>query len=201
MNDGSGISPGRDWGEPGTVPGDIVICRGDAEAAAAAAHVGLSGGDLHRSLGSPPVPVAGGSSTILEVDLMSCEVETDRGRMFVTAVSHVLVGRFMGIGRFTGCVNTGFVGGRNLTPRSHPGDGRIEEFTVDPGMRKRERFVAVRRSSTGTHLPHPMITVSVLREWETARHGREILTIDGTRIPRWRRVAVRVNPAGLTVHV
>ena len=180
MIDRSGIAPGRDWGVPGVVPHDLALCRNDAEAAVAASRAGLTGGDLHRSLGSPPVPEAGGPCTVLGVDRMSCDIETERGVVSVMAVSHVLVGRLVGIGRFTGCLNAGFVGEMNLTPRSHPGDGRFEVITIDAAMPLRQRLVAARRSRTGTHLPHPGISVSAQREWKTDRRGREILTIDGS---------------------
>lgn len=201
MNDSPGISEGRDWGTPETVPSDLVVCTSDAEAAISPVPVGLSGGDLHRSLGTPTVPGPGQTSTVVRVDRMRCEIDTDHGPVSVMAVSHVLVGRFVGAGRFTGCVNAGFVGEKNLTPRSHPGDGRVEVVTVDPEMSLRQRLVAVRRARTGTHVPHPMVSITAAQEWETTRRGREVLIVDGRRIRRWSRVRVTVEPGSLSVYL
>jgi len=201
MTGSSGFGRGMDWGVPSRVPDGATITRGDADAAIATGPVVLDGGDLHRGLGRPVARGIGEESTMVLVDSMLCRVETDDGRLDIPAVAHVVVGRLIGPGRFAACVNAGFLGDLSLSPRSHPGDGRIEIVEFDPSMGVRERLMARRRAVTGSHVPHPAIRTTSATTWSTERRAGEPLRIDGVRIPRWRRLDLSVRPGSLTVHL
>ena len=201
MSGGSGIEKGLDWGEPSKVPTSVTVCHTDAEAADAPGPVVLTGGDLHRGLGRPTVRGVGEMSTLVHVDTMVCHVHTGEGVVTRRAVAHVVIGRILGRGRFAACLNSGFFGELSLTPRSHPGDGRIEVIEFDATMRIRDRVMARRRAMTGSHVPHPAILTSANNSWSAVRIGHESLRLDGMRIPRWHRLEIVVEPRSLPVHL
>lgn len=197
----SGIEKGRDWGHPSRVPGDAVRCGSDVDAAAARGPVVLAGGDVHRGLGRPVPKSPGEESVLVEVDRMLCSITTRTGERRIHAFAHVVVGRLLAPGVFEACVNAGFVGGRNLTPRSHPGDGVFEAIRLDPSMGLRQRREARRRSLTGAHVPHPLVQILPTTQWSCERTGRERLRIDGAVIPGWVSVEVVVEPGAVHVHL
>lgn len=196
------IAKGSEWGEAGVVPRDAVICTSDAEAASASGAVTLlRAGDLFRGLGEPRAKAAGDECRILPVDLMRVTVEfRDGASISMHAVAHVCLGRFAARDGFDGLVNAGFVDGANLAPRGHPGDGRIELVTMEPNVSWRQRRMARRRTSTGTHVPHPAISVSTVVEWEAETDSRE-LRVDGVLVTGSRRVSVVLDPGRVRVAV
>lgn len=164
------------------MPSGVVVADDDAAAAAAAwagAVVFLRGGDMLRTLGGPSHPRDSGRGTEVAIDLMEVRVD---GQV-VPALSHVLVrGRRIGGGSLRGPVdvfmNAQFIGGRDLAPRGHPNDGRVEHLGVDPAMGVRQRLLAWRRARNGSHLPHPGISsTSIVRSAVECR-GR-IVVADG----------------------
>ena len=197
----TGIAKGRDWGHPSRVPGHAIRCASDVEAAEAQGPVVLAGGDLHRGLGRPTPKSPGEESVLVRVDRMMCSITTRTGRLDIPALAHVVVGRLFSSGVFEACVNAGFVGDRNLTPRSHPGDGWVETIRIEPSMGLRQRREARRRSITGAHVPHPLVQVLPTRQWSCLRTGRERLVIDGVVIRRWVSVDVVVEPGAVDVHL
>lgn len=196
-----GIEKGRDWGRPSRVPDDAIRCGSDADASAARGPVVLTGGDVHRGLGRPAPKSPGEESVLVEVDRMLCSVTTRTGEVRIHAFAHVVVGRLLSPGVFEACVNAGFVGGRNLTPRSHPGDGVVEAIRLEPSMGLRQRREAQRRSYTGAHVPHPLVRILPTTQWSCVRTGRERLRIDGVVIPGWVSVEVVVEPGAVHVHL
>lgn len=197
----SGIEKGRDWGRPSRVPVGVLRCGSDADAAAARGPVVLTGGDVHRGLGRPVPKSPGEESVLVEVDRMVCSIMTRDGELHIPAFAHVVVGRLLSPGVFEACVNAGFVGGRNLTPRSHPGDGRFEAIRLEPSMGLRQRREARRRSSTGAHVPHPLVRIVHTTQWSCVRKGRERLRIDGVVIAGWVSVEVVAEPGVVHVHL
>jgi diacylglycerol kinase family enzyme len=91
-------------------------------------------------------------------------------------------------------MNSEFMGEWDVAPRGHPNDGRFESFAVDPAMSVRLRLTARRRLRTGTHVPHPLITVRSARSatWSFSE-PLEVL-VDGRRAGRARTIAVAVEP-------
>ncbi len=198
------IRPGEDWGRRVAGAGAPVRVPDDAAAARhRGGRVALEGGDLHRSLGFPAVPDERGSCTELEVDLLDVRIEMQDGRSVdMTAMSSVVAGRWGGSGRVVAVLNTGFLGRHNLAPRAHPNDGVFEVVRVSASMPRRERREALRRSVTGSHLPHPDLSVDRASSMTLGRTGRfEPLRIDGRTVRRWRRVHVDLHPDGIVVVV
>lgn len=197
------IEKGQDWGQSGTAPSDVRVASSDPDVADRLDRVvTLSGGDLHRGLGEPRRVKPGDPCTMLPVDALRVDVTTVAGESVTfAAVAHVCVGRFGGRGGFEAVVNAGFVQGLNLTPRGHPGDGRLELISVSPEMTWRQRRMARRRARTGTHLPHPEIVVSQVETWTTERRDRRRLAVDGVEVAGWSTVSVRVMPGRVHVAV
>lgn len=196
-----GIEKGRDWGRQSRVPDDATRCRSDADAGVARGPVVLAGGDVHRGLGRPAPKSPGEESVLVEVDRMVCSITTRTGQVNIPALAHVVVGRLLWPGVFEACVNAGFVGGRNLTPRSHPGDGRFETIRLEPSMGLRQRWAAWHRSRLGAHVPHPLVRIVPTTQWSCVRRRWEPLAIDGVLIPGWVSVEVVVEAGAVQVHL
>jgi diacylglycerol kinase family enzyme len=170
------IRPGDEWGIPASAPADLEVRGDDRELArAVAAHPGAllrfvpgSGSDLARAIGL----VAGAPPRGIELALDALRLEDGR-----VAVNMVIAGvaparlrpwhRAFDAGRADGPVVAVVVAvgefhhGLDLVPRGHPGDGRAEVHEYR--LRPRERAAVRARLATGTHLPHPRITVSSVR--------------------------------------
>lgn len=108
-------------------------------------------------------------------------------------------GRLVHEGRATTVVvaNGEYLRGRDVVPRGHPGDGRLEVhvYAVAAGQRRRMRS----RLATGTHVPHPGIRTAqgahVVLHWD--RPVR--LEVDGTRRPRVRDLEVTLGAGEVTL--
>lgn len=184
------IEKGKDWGEAIVVPDNLVVCHTDAEVAGTSTVCVVVAGDLFRCLGSPRAPQPGSPGRMLPVDGLS--VTIDHGTQ-CWALSTVEVGTWWSRAPYVCVSNTGFVGDRNLTPRSHPNDGRFEVVTLTASLRQRMQID--RRSRSGTHLPHPQITVSPAQEWTFSRTSRsQQLRIDGAVVDAWTHVSVTIAP-------
>ena len=96
--------------------------------------------------------------------------------------------------------NAQYVGSWNVAPRAHPGDGLLDAVLVGD-MSLRDRLVARRRVVTGSHLPHPAITVRrrSSHEWTFDRPLR--VRLDGVDAGRASHIAVRVEPDAAVVVV
>ena len=178
------------------------MCSTDAEAGAVVtAHraagsplpvVGLLGGDLWRTLGAPPggeERLRSGDALRFDVDVVAARLD-GRSRWFV---AHLVARRSWWWGRVVGAFSAEFLGDWDVVPRSHPGDGRVE--VLDVSMPTAQRWAARARLRTGSHLPHPGITVRSAREWSGSFHRPVGVWLDGQaagraaprRAPRWRR--------------
>lgn len=190
------IRKGEEWGEPATVPHEREIVVSDADLAAHRPRIAsVAAGDLHRALGSPPVPAVDSRCTRLTIDALECIITTSRGSYTLMAASSVVVGRWLSRGRFSCLSNTGWWRDLNLAPRAHPNDGEADLVAITGAMSMVERVIARRRAAAGAHLPHPDISVVRVQRWSTApvRRG-EPLAIDGRQVRGWRHVEVRVRP-------
>jgi hypothetical protein len=56
--------------------------------------------------------------------------------------------------------NSGLLRSRDVLPRAHPNDGFVDVLEIDSKISIRQRAIAWRRSTTGSHLPHPNFRVS-----------------------------------------
>ncbi|MFM7063917.1 MAG: hypothetical protein ACKO04_10570 [Actinomycetes bacterium] len=207
------IRRGEDWGASGPLASGAPVCADDATAASALAaqlaagtdppEVGLTGGDLHRTLGGPrrgATELRTGMGVRYPVDLLELEcTDPDGSVRSMFALSSVVVGsgRRLWDGRWTVLMNGTCWQDWDLGPRAHPNDGLVD--VTDGTLPRRVRKEARRRSVTGTHVPHPD-----LRQERVAVHvveglaGRRLL-VDGVRVPTPARLVVRVCPDAAVV--
>lgn len=183
------IKRGAEWGSREPIARGAIECRDDASAARALASgnpVVLSGGDMLRTLGGAGV---GGSSAAhsegfvrVPLDLLRVEV----GSAVVHGLAHVVVRRRWwrgGVlrGTVVCAMNSQFLGSRDIAPRGHPNDGRVEVLTVAASMTVRQRVSAWSRARNGTHVPHPSITSASVSRVEVAEPGCRVL-VDGVDV-------------------
>ncbi|MBI2170171.1 MAG: hypothetical protein HYU28_11840, partial [Actinobacteria bacterium] len=86
-----------------------------------------------------------------------------------------------------------FVGGHDVIPRAHPGDGwlEVQVYAVPRGQRAELR----RRLQTGSHLPHPNIVARRARAVSVEAVRPTFVTLDGVRCGKRSSVAVDIWPA------
>lgn len=193
------IRRGEPWGSEVGRPADLLVVGSDADVAAAfsdapARPVGVSGGDLHRSLGAP---IARADAQRLPLDVLRVSADgVDH-----VAVAHVVARRSWWRGRIVGAFNVDHLGPWNVAPRAHPNDGRMDVIEVDGAMPLRQRWQARARLPAGTHVPHPMISTRTASEtsWSFDRpHG---LWLDGRRVGDVSSLRVAVEPDAFAVIV
>jgi hypothetical protein len=201
------IRKGESWGAPGALPADGVVVRSDAEATAAlmaARHdkrpfpvLGLLGGDLCRTLGG-----SGDEARLRSVDAMTFSIDLAEvlldGRMQFF-VAHLVAHRLFWLGPQVTVMNAAWLGDLNLGPKAHPNDGLLD---VSEGhLRPDELLLARRRARTGTHLPHPRITMRRLPAVQLHFDRPVPVWLDGARAGAFRDISARVEPDALTVVV
>lgn len=199
------IRKGEPWGVGATCPDDLVTATTDAEladllAARSADALTVSGGDLHRTVGSPRL-VAGAPARLVPVDLLRVELDGSPE----IAVAHVVARRpgWRGwwLGPLHAVCNAQFAGRWDVAPGGHPNDGRAEVIDVDAAMSWRQRWGARRRLPSGTHLPHPDIRLTHRSEVTWELDGTQMVWVDGRRRGRPRTVRVTVEPDAYELHV
>lgn len=186
------IEKGRPWGADAVRPADLRIVASDSELADAVASglvesIGVSGGDLHRSLGSPPDREA---MQRLPIDVL--EVTADD--MTFLAVAHVVARRGWWRGRIVAVCNVERVGDWEVAPRAHPNDGRFDVVEIDESMTIRERWQARQRLPAALHVPHRKIATQTARRrtWEFDRP--HAIWVDGRHVVDAASLQVVVRP-------
>lgn len=187
------IRAGEDWGEPYRPTGDEPEARTDAEVVAAhragTAPALVRGGDLYRTLGGRPAP----EPLRLPIDLL--EVAVDGGRFL--AAAHVVVRNRWWSGRCAVVMNAAWLGEWYLGPRAHPDDG-VADITVG-ALGPRDRLRARRRAPSGSHVPHPALTVRRTGQAELHFERPTAVWVDGIPAGRTTRLQVRVLPDATSV--
>jgi len=217
------IRPGDDWGTPTDAPPARTIAGGDDALAATLAGLDPEtllafdpddSSDLARAIGLEPGATNPRRGIALPVDAMTVE----RSSALAWAVNAVVLGTPPGSLRATSrqaevtvtvdgrrfhegpattvvIANGQFIDGLDVSPRGHPGDGRLEVqvYALRPGERSGMR----RRLVTGAHLPHPRIrTGSGRRIRVRVRAGTWPVRIDGRATGRSGTVGIEVcSPA------
>ena len=203
------VAKGEPWGESGTLPDDGVVYAKDCDAARAVQYtrarglerpqMGLTGGDLWRTLGAPLGGIErlrNGPATRVTVDVGW--VTIDGAEMEHCFVAHC-VARTPMWSQVLAVMNAQWLGEWDVAPKGHPGDGWLEVTEAALGWADRRKVRE--RIHTGTHLPHPSIRTTRIRESEF-EFGRPLrLYLDGSAFPKVRRLKVRIEPASLTVLV
>jgi hypothetical protein len=211
------IRPGEEWGAPGALAADAPVAEDDRAARAhlqrrleevggeiarpgAFGELGLLGGDLHRTLGSPAHDVGdlrAGRGTRYPVDLGLVQVG-DRHLVFLShLVAHPRAQLRWWSQRTVSIVNGSYVGELDLGPRAHPNDGRLDltDGRLPLGQRRQGR----RRARSGSHVPHPDLTTRRITHVEV-HHDRPMhLWLDGEQVGTATDFDIRCLPDALVV--
>jgi hypothetical protein len=193
------IRKGQEWGEPFAPAGDEAVAMSDAEvvdaigpsldAGLAPPPVVLRGGDLFHMLGGRPAE----PSVRLPLDVV--DVVADGRR--IHAIGHVIARRRAWSGHFVVIMNGAYVGEWYLGPKAHPDDGRLD--ITEGALGWRDRLAARRRAATGSHLPHPGLTVRRAASAEFEFDRAVGLYVDGRYAGTCTRLSVTVMPDAATV--
>jgi hypothetical protein len=198
---------GEDCGGPGTWPGDGVVAWSDAEARSfveqarragtAIPPIGLAGGDLCRTLGGPAAspPMVGEQRACMRADIGSALVD---GRLH-WFVAHLVARRSWWRGRIVVIMNASWLGSWDVAPRAHPGDGRLEVVDADPPVWDRLRVW--RRLPSGSHVPHPAISVRSVQAWQAELPRGTRIHLDGEDVGVARTLSVRIEPGAVDLFV
>lgn len=206
------IKRGEPWGEPGVLPADAPVAHSDDELATlfstdpSSKVIGLVGGDLHRTVGSPKRSIEqlrNGDGMALPVDLGLVEYMTEQGTARRIFAAHLVAtsdrrGRLWK-GRTVTVMNAAFRGDENLAPRGHPNDGRLD--VIDGELDSLDRRRARERARSGTHVPHPQLHESRVREMQIDDSGPLYLVGDGKPLVTTRSFKVSCLADAVTIVV
>jgi hypothetical protein len=205
------IDKGQAWGRPArelSLP-PAVEARTDAEAREVAERARrandpvpplvLLGGDLWRTVGAgaDAEHARGPDAMALPCDLGSVLLD-GRQHWFV---AHLVARRSWWRGRVLAVMNAQFWGHFDVAPRGHPNDGAVELVDVAPSFSLADRIKARRRLRTGTHVPHPAITVRRVRVQQETFDPPLRVWLDGVDVGEVRNLSLRVEPDALMVVV
>ncbi|MDQ3294312.1 MAG: hypothetical protein M3527_07670, partial [Actinomycetota bacterium] len=98
-------------------------------------------------------------------------------------------------------MNAQFLGRYDVAPRAHPGDGLLDVVDVDPDMPVGERWKAWRRLPSGTHVPHPRISVRRVDAVQLDVPAGARVELDGRGLRPARTLSLRLEPDAVTVLV
>jgi hypothetical protein len=161
--------------------------------------VALLGGSMMRAVGgSGDAGRLEREVAILPVDLVRVTLD---GSRTVWAAAHVVVRRTWWRGRVVAAMNAQFLGDFDVTPRAHPNDGKVDVLDVAASMPVRERWQARGRLPSGTHLPHPAISVRQLTTVELGFDRPMRVWADGVAVGSATTVSLEVEPDAYLVCV
>ncbi|MCJ7436599.1 MAG: hypothetical protein MUP97_02400 [Acidimicrobiia bacterium] len=95
--------------------------------------------------------------------------------------------------------NGQYLAGRDVVPRGHPGDGRLEMQVY--AVRVADRASMRRRLPAGTHVPHPDITCVTGRRFRVRVAAPLRGEVDGVGVPARRLWEIEVVPGALRLLV
>lgn len=203
------IEKGHEWGEAGVPHSSVPSADSDRRASALLAancrEFVLTSGDMARTMGA----VQNGSTLSFwrcPVDLLMVRSRDHRGQEVVQPVlSHaVLRSSLIRGGIWRGSVvtvcNAQYLHGRDIAPRGHPNDGRVDILAFAYDLSLRERVQILSRLKSGEHIPHPKISVSsCASECDIERTGTLIL--DGVSLGTRTLLSVWCEPDEVIVWI
>ena len=157
------IRSGEEWGEKvDSAPEGTRTAFTDRDVAQALEDrhpVLVRGGTLYQSLGSPVGDVVRRRLPIDLVEIVDTSSET-RIAASVANISLSLRGPLRRwCGRIIVVTNCGEFAGVRPCPRAHPNDGAFDVLEVDASMTLFQRRLAWKKAVSGSHLPHPSLSV------------------------------------------
>jgi diacylglycerol kinase family enzyme len=160
--------------------------------------VGLTDGDLRRALGGRR------NEDELRRDDTVLTASVDIGSVLVSGTRHAFVAHLVARARgwrgpVYAVMNSEWLGDWDVAPRAHPGDGFFD--VVEARLSLHDRLEARRRLPTGTHLPHPSITVRKLSSGDIDFGVRRAIYVDGVRVGTARTVRVECHRGALRASV
>ncbi len=201
---------GRDWGEPGVLPPGAPVVADDhmlvqvVSSDPPPAVVGLVGGDLHRTLGSPhrrAEDLRANGGTLLSIDFGTARLTRPDGRTEDHRFAAHLVARTGRGPRFARhtfvAMNAAFTGPDNLGPRAHPGDGVLDLLEGSLGWWDLVR--SGRRRRSGTHVPHPGLVQQRSRRTSRTFPDGARVALDGVDLGIARQVEIGVAPDAVVI--
>ena len=190
------IRIGEEWGEAVEfAPGGTQTVFTDREVAQALddrRSVLVRGGTLHQSLGSP---VGDTVTRRLPIDLVEMVDAASETRIAVSVANICLVQRGP-FGRWRGRVvvvtNCGEYSDVTPCPRAHPNDGTFDVLEVDASMTLFQRRLAWKRAESGSHLPHPSLSVWSGAKFCLTVEPNEQIIVDGADLKFTGELELRV---------
>ena len=126
------------------------------------------------------------------------EVELDDGSVH-HGVAHAVIGSVRWRRGAVAIMNAAFIGTRNIAPRAHPGDGKVDVVRLDLDLS--DRIKAWKRMVTGTHVPHPDITIRQRRDGAIELDRPARVRVDGRSVGTSATVRYRVISGAVVVAV
>ena len=167
--------------------------------APAPAPIVVTGGSLWLALGGETVVGRWRTPEAIHYPIDVIRVADETGRVWCCVNAVVLRNALWTAA--TVVLNGPFLGTRQLGPRAHPGDGSLDVLEAELALR--EVAKVAKRARSGTHLPHPGISVYRARGGEIVARRGQRLWLDGRRIsprvPRGSRIRYSVIPNAATV--
>ena len=190
------IRIGEEWGEAvESAPGGTQTVFTDRDVAQALddrRSVLVRGGALHQTLGSPDGDTV---TRRLPIDLVEMVDTASETRIAVSVANICLVQRGP-FGRWRGRIfvvtNCGEYAGVTPCPRAHPNDGTFDVLEVDASMTFFQRRLAWKRAGSGSHLPHPSLSVWSGEKYCLTVEPNEQVIVDGVDLKFTGNVEVRV---------
>ena len=161
----------------------------------------VSGGDLARTMGTQS-PATRDEIGEFPIDLIQVTLDDGIER---TACAHVVArppwwrGSWW-TGPVLAVMNAEFLGDRDVAPRGHPNDGRVETLECESSFPIRQRFAVSRRLRSGTHLPHPAITARSVRRAAWTFKRSVIVFVDGRNVGQSHTIEVVVLPDATKIY-
>jgi hypothetical protein len=202
------VRPNRDWGDVGPMPAHTPVAGSDRAVGRlveeAWAHhdplpaVGLTGGDLRRALGGR----RDGDALRRDPDVFSAGI--DVGSIVVGGTRYAFVAHLVARSRWwTGPVfavmNSEWLGDWIVAPRAHPGDGYFD--LIEARLSVGDRLEAKRRLPTGTHVPHPSITVRKIATAVLPLGTTRTIYVDGERVGTATALHIECHRGALQAYV
>jgi len=177
------IRIGEEWGEAvESAPDGTHTAFTDRDVAQALYEqrlVLVRGGTLHQTLGSP---IGDAVTRRLPIDLVEI-VDTSSETSIAVSVANICLLQRGPFGRWRGRVvvvtNCGEYSGVTPCPRAHPNDGTFDVLEVDASMTLFQRRLAWKKAESGSHLPHPSLSVWSGERFCLTVEPNEQIIVDG----------------------